>query len=177
MKLRRFLPFASAGLLLSGICLYGQATAGFQGEVLAEVNALEKKIVGLAEATPEDKYSWRPGTGVRSVSEVFVHIANANFNIPRSLGVQPPDGLPKDAEKTVTGKAQVVALLKQSFEHLRGAGKTHASEPEKLVTRGKREVSTRSVFVGASGHMHEHLGQLIAYSRVNGVKPPWAAER
>ena len=60
---------------------------------LARLSTLEEKIVGLAEAIPEDKYTWRPGEGVRSVSEAFLHIASVNYRLPNMIGSPPPEGM------------------------------------------------------------------------------------
>src|SRR5262245_44857877 len=89
--------------------------------LLAQTAGVEKKCNGLAQAMPADKSSWRPGPGVRSVSEVFVHIAGANYLFPTFAGVKPPAGISRDMEKTVTEKAEVQKVLRQSFEHARKA--------------------------------------------------------
>src|SRR5688572_32676252 len=66
---------------------------GFKAEYLAELSVAEDHLVHLAEAIPADKYTWRPAAGVRSFSEVFLHIAGSNFNLPRTLGVVPMEGM------------------------------------------------------------------------------------
>ncbi|MGQ0642534.1 MAG: DinB family protein, partial [Gemmatimonadaceae bacterium] len=60
---------------------------GFQSEYIAELNVAEDHVVRLAQAIPADKYTWRPAPGVRSISEVLLHIASSHNNIPRVLGV------------------------------------------------------------------------------------------
>ena len=149
------------------------SAADLKTEFLDEVAGLEKKYVGLAEATPADKFTYRPAAGVRSVSEVFMHVAGANYMLPRMVGVTPPEGLSREMEKTVTEKDKVVAELKKSFEHLRGAAAASA-EPDKVVKVFGREMSQRGFLTFLTGHLHEHLGQSIAYARMNGVRPPWA---
>ena len=92
-----------------------------QSELLANLADTEKKIVSLAEAVPAEKYSWRPMEGVRSVGEVYMHIAGANYMIPAALGAKAPAGISRDMEKTVTDKAKIIEHLKQSFAHVRQA--------------------------------------------------------
>ncbi|REJ78014.1 MAG: DinB family protein [Acidobacteria bacterium] len=146
---------------------------GVRGEILGEVDALEKKYVGLADAIPADKYGWRPGEGVRSVSEVFVHVAVANYRLPYFIGTPPPDALP--AEKDVTDKAEVMKHLKGSFEFVRKAVMNMSEdEIEKTSKMFGRDRTYREIGFFLAGHMHEHLGQLIAYSRMNGIVPPWS---
>src|SRR6476660_6647682 len=92
--------------------------AGFRGEFLADLEETQDKITRLAAAVPAEKYSWRPAPDVRSVSEVYMHIAGGNYFLATFLGVQPPADMPKDLEK-ITDKANVLAELKKSFDHLR----------------------------------------------------------
>jgi uncharacterized damage-inducible protein DinB len=136
----------------------------------------QKKILSLAEAIPAEKYSWRPADGVRSVSEVFVHIAGGNYFLPTFVGVNPPPGFSRDAEKTITDKAKVIELLKQSYEHVRAAfDKSPDADMEKSVDFFGQKFTQRGIFLLVLTHNHEHLGQAIAYARTNGVVPPWSA--
>jgi uncharacterized damage-inducible protein DinB len=150
--------------------------AGLRAEILAEIDSVEKKLVGLAGAVPPEKYAWRPSEGVRSVSEVYMHVAGGNYMIPNFIGVKPPAGIDRGMEKSVTDKSKVVDTLKQSFEHLRKAVRDtpDADWDKKVKIFGGREASVRSVFLLIINHAHEHLGQSIAYARSNGVTPPWS---
>jgi uncharacterized damage-inducible protein DinB len=151
-------------------------TKGFRVEFLNELNVVEKKMIDLANAMPQEKYSWRPGEGVRSVSEVYMHIATTNFMLPQFAGIKPPDGLDRNMEKTVTDKVKVLTILKQSFEHIRQAIlQTSDAALNKSAKYFGDETTIRGVFFNAATHMHEHLGQSIAYARMNGVVPPWTA--
>jgi uncharacterized damage-inducible protein DinB len=152
------------------------AQGNFRAELDFQVNDLEKKLVSLAEAIPAENYAWRPGEGVRSTAEVFAHIAQSNYMFPSLLGVKVPEGIGTDLEKKYTKKEQIVPALKQSFAHLRSAvaGLTDADivKPVKLF---RRESSVMGTYFVATGHLHEHLGQMIAYARFNGIVPPWTA--
>lgn len=147
--------------------------ADVKTEFLDEIAALEKKYTALAEAFPAEKFAWRPGEGVRSVSEVFMHVTGANYMLPRMAGLNPPAGIDRGMEKSVTAKADVIAHLRKGFEHVRGAAQA-AAEPEKTIKLFGREVSQRYFLSFLAHHMHEHLGQLIAYARTNNVTPPWS---
>ncbi len=156
------------------------SASGFRAEFLNELNGVEKHIVGLAEAMPADKYTWRPGEGVRSVSEVYLHIAAANYSLPRRLGTPPPAGFtPMGFDKSTTDKAKVVDTLKDSFAHLRKAALnlSDADLEKKTPWFGGSEVTYRGVLLFVVRHMSEHLGQSIAYARMNGVVPPWSEEQ
>jgi len=140
---------------------------------------MDKKFVSLAESVPAEKFTWRPGEGVRSVSEVFLHVAGANYGLPRLVGVQPPASFqPKGWETSTTDRAKIAAALKESFAHLRQAATSlsdaDADKPVKLLGA---ESTTRAALAFMARHMAEHLGQSIAYARIQGVTPPWTEER
>jgi uncharacterized damage-inducible protein DinB len=156
--------------------------AGFRGEFLAQQDRVEKAILGLAEATPADKYGWRPAPGVRSVSEVFIHIVGGNYGIGAFAGIRPPAGWDMETmmkmEKSVTEKAKVIDELKKSFAHLRaGVAAMSDADLEKMVKFFGQDSSVRGILLVAANHEHEHLGQSIAYARMNGITPPWSAEQ
>lgn len=145
---------------------------GFKAEFNTNLDDVQEKILELAESIPADKYSWRPGSDVRSVSEVFMHVAGSNYFLASFLGVDPPK-TNGDLEKKYTKKADVVAELRRSFEHLRAAanGTTNLEQPVRMFGR---QTSNLGVLFTISNHLHEHLGQSIAYARMNGVVPPWS---
>lgn len=148
----------------------------FLEEAQARLKTLEERITGLAEATPADKFTYRPTEGVRSTSEVFLHVAQANYGVSRAFGKQPPEGLNlRGLQTSTTDKAEIVSRLKASFEHLSGAvGGVGTGDAEKAMRMFGRDTTTRGALWIVLGHMSEHLGQSIAYARVNGVTPPWS---
>jgi uncharacterized damage-inducible protein DinB len=152
-----------------------RAPAGIRGDILAQFDDAANKLIQLGEAIPQEKYSWRPGTGVRSVSQVLMHVAGGNYYVLGFAGVKMPEGLPQDGENTVTDKAQVLAQLKRSVEFTRAAirGMPDA-DLDKAATMFGQQTNNRNVLFTVATHAHEHLGQLIAYARTNGVVPPWS---
>jgi uncharacterized damage-inducible protein DinB len=149
----------------------------FKKDLIKEIDDAQEKLVSLAEAIPAEKYSWRPGEGVRSISEVYMHVAGGNYLLPSFAGVTPPPGISRDMEKTITEKEKVVDALKQSFIHLHQAVEKIAdADFDKNVKYFGDEATIRYVFLSAASHCHEHLGQSIAYARTNGVVPPWSKE-
>ena len=149
---------------------------GFRAEYLAELSVSEDHLVRLAEAIPADKYTWRPAAGVRSVSEVLLHVAGSNFNMPRVLGVAPRDGMVTgDYDKSTADKAQVVAALKESFTFMRrGVEKLRDAYAEKTIAWFDGKNTYRGVLYFMARHTGEHTGQLIAYARMIGIVPPWS---
>lgn len=153
------------------------APSGFQAQFLGQFNASARKLVALAEAFPEDRFDWRPADGVASVAEAFMHIARYNYYYPAtSLGITPPVGMDYERlEGVVSEKAQVVAELRRSMDHVRTvAERMSAVDLEKQTRLYGRDVAQWAVLLQLITHMNEHLGQEIAYARMNGVVPPWS---
>jgi uncharacterized damage-inducible protein DinB len=175
MRLASLLAITAVALLLPGQAR-AQTGSGFRAELLQDLADIEEKYVGLAEALPPTAYTWRPADGVRSVSEVFMHVAGANYLFPTFFGTPAPSTAPpRDAEKSWTDKEQVVGALKTSFAHLRGAVE-HVQEDalSQTVKLFGQDVTTRKALMITFTHLHEHLGQSIAYARTNKVTPPWS---
>jgi uncharacterized damage-inducible protein DinB len=163
-------------LVVAPVSAHAADVAGIRGEYLASIADAEDKLVRLAESTPAKKFAWRPSKGVRSTSEVFMHVAGANYVLPSFAGHKPPEGITPEMEKTVSDKAKVVATLKESFAHLRASiEKTADGDLDRKVKTWMGEVSVRQLYLMAVTHGHEHLGQSIAYARMSGVTPPWTA--
>jgi uncharacterized damage-inducible protein DinB len=161
-----------------------QQRAGVMGDLMKDVDEVQQKFVGLAKAIPADKHDWRPGAGVRSVGEVFLHVAADNYVMPFAVGVQPDPATGikmndfktfAEFEKQKLNREAMLAAMDKSFSHLR---KAMSDTPDaKLDDRVKffgQDMSVRQVWIMTTTHLHEHLGQMIAYARSNGVVPPWS---
>jgi uncharacterized damage-inducible protein DinB len=148
---------------------------GFRAEFLQDLDDVSKKIVELAGAMPASKYNWRPGPGVRSVSEVYMHIAGGNYLLATFAGAKPPSYDTRNLEK-ITDKARVIEELKKSFEYLRMVALQGSdADLDKPIKMFGNDTTHRGALMSALNHLHEHLGQSIAYARMNGVVPPWSA--
>ena len=171
MKIFLLLLFLS----LSVPALPAQAPEGVWQGYDGEWKHVSQQLVALAEATPAEKFSWRPAPGVRSTSEVYMHIAIANFYLLSVTGPKMPADLNDDMEKTVTSKAEVIAWLRRSLEAVKTA---HAAETPKDLERKVKiegqDATVDGMYLRIIVHANEHMGQLIAYARMTGVVPPWA---
>ena len=147
---------------------------GYSGEL----KHVTSQLLALAEATPAEKFAWRPAQGVRSTSEVYMHIAIANFYFLSVVGKQkmPPE-IKQGFEKSVTAKAEVISWLKRSLEAAQAA---RATETPKDLARKveflKQDTTADAVYLRLIIHCNEHMGQLVAYARMTGVVPPWSKE-
>jgi uncharacterized damage-inducible protein DinB len=132
------------------------------------------QLIALAEATPEEKFAWRPAPGVRSTSEVYMHIVMANFYLLSVTGPKMPADFKEGMDNTVTAKAEVIAWLKRSLDVVREA---HLAETPKNLERkvhiADRDATADGMYLRMIVHANEHMGQLVAYARMNGIAPPW----
>ncbi|MEQ1910635.1 MAG: DinB family protein [Vicinamibacterales bacterium] len=154
-----------------------EAAAALKASFIADLDVVKGKFVGLAEAFPQDKYTWRPMDGVRSVSEVFILAASEGYAfIPTSFGGKA--GATREemtAMRTLTDKAKIIEHLNKAFAHAKA--ELTAADPATLT--GRRQVMGQSMTaidaaLGIGGDLHEHLGQMIAYARMNRIVPPWS---
>ena len=170
--------------------------AGFRGEYLSEFDLAEQQLLALAEAFPAERYGWRTAETARSVSEVLVHVAAGGLTLLALLGVEAaPDlyGKPEgeyvarimamvarneSLEKSITDKTAVLAFLRRSLPAWRKAfaeaSDAELDRPEMFF--GERS-TVRRLYMRGLCHMHEHMGQLIAYARAMGMPAPWRGER
>ena len=152
------------------------ATDGLFGGYAGEWSDVTAQIDQLAGAFPQEKYSWRPAEGVRSTSEVLMHIARANYLLLEwaGQGTMPEALRPQTSEKTITAKADVISWLKQSQAAVEKAhaAATPAVLAKKIDVQG-RHTTVGDVYLRILVHNNEHMGQLTGYARMNGVVPPW----
>jgi uncharacterized damage-inducible protein DinB len=162
---------------LMSTALHAQMEGLWQGYD-GEWGHVSRQLIALAEATPAEKFAWRPAPGVRAVSEVYMHIAMANFYLLSVTGPKmSADLTSEDLEKTVTAKADVINWLKRSLDAVKTVHS--AVKLEDL----KRKVKVNGVDATVDGmylriivHANEHMGQLVAYARMSGVVPPWSKD-
>lgn len=172
---------ASTLLVIGLIVAGGPAVASGQSQTEVmwnDLSVVAEKVVSLAQAIPEDVYDWRPTEGVRSVSEALMHVAGGNFGILYRTGADIPADTPEAWYRdphSVTDKATVIQALNASFAFARSVFQSASDEDLWAdAPRAREGTSMLSVLMLAQTHAHEHLGQLIAYARTNGVAPPWS---
>ena len=169
--------------VLSMVVATSASGQGLMGDMHRDVNDVQKKFIDLAQAIPESAYAWRP-PGARSVGEVFLHIASDNYLIPISMGKAAPAATGISAtdmksvetyEKRKLPKAQIISELEASFKHLHEAlGLTSDANLTENVKFFGQDWTRQRAVVATVTHLHEHLGQMIAYARSNNVTPPWS---
>ena len=181
--MRSFQIVLCVGMLSLLALSQGFAGSGFQADLVGNLSYVQKQILDLENSIPGPKMTWRPAEGVRSVSEVYSHIAFGNYLIAKFAGIAPPAGItvtgPEDEakwEKITTDKAKIHDQLVSSFDFIKTAVKNMPDgDLEKSVEFFGNKMTVRAVLLVLVSHAHEHLGQSIAYARMVGVVPPWTA--
>ena len=166
--------------------------SGFRGEFLWEWEIAERQLLQLANAFADDNYGWRPDATARAVSEVFVHVACGTFMLLELVGAPAPEDLYPDLpqepmerlwalvrkndelERELQEKEKVVGLLTRATVSARDTITItgDASLERALSFFGERS-TVRRIYLRLLAHTHEHMGQLIAYTRVLGMPAPW----
>jgi uncharacterized damage-inducible protein DinB len=176
--------FALALVVASSLSVEAQQASSVAADLREDIEQVERKLIDLARAIPEERYSWRPGAGVRSIGEVLLHVSADNYLIPSAIGY------PEDAasgvkgsdyntalafEKKAMNKAATIAELERSFGYLKKQlSETPAAKMTQPVSMFGMSLTGQKAWIMTTTHLHEHLGQLIAYARSNGVAPPWS---
>ncbi len=182
-------PIARAAILLAVVLtlpprVAAQERDGIMGDLLRDAADVQGKITALASALPASAYEWRPAKGVRSAGETLMHVAADNYFLPAAMGVSaPPEtGINgkdfKSAvafEKRPMARERIIKEVEKSFAFLQASmsGMPDASLNSPLDVFG-RKTTNRGLWISTVTHLHEHLGQLIAYARSNNVTPPWS---
>ena len=170
-------------LLLTLAFATSASAQGLMAEMHRDVNDVQKKFIDLAKAIPEDSFAWRPGVA-KSVGEVLLHVASDNYLIPVMMGTPIPASVAISAsdmktleayEKRKLTKDQIIAELDASFAHLHTAmGLTTDANLTQNIKFFGQDWSRQRAMLLTVNHLHEHLGQMIAYARSNNVVPPWS---
>ncbi|MBX9602637.1 MAG: DinB family protein [Bryobacteraceae bacterium] len=168
-----------------------QTRAAFQADLQREFDVYRDRLFQLAEAIPADKYGWRPGGDVRTIGQVVLHVGLNNYMLLEMMRRKAPDsiypGLPegpqrvravadknREYEANIQDKARILELSKAAFaaaaEPIVHAPAASLDEPAMFF---ERKTTMGGLQLRMVAHLHEHLGQLIAYARAIGVKPPW----
>jgi uncharacterized damage-inducible protein DinB len=155
-------------------------TAPLEHQYAGDLSALHDKVMALAEAIPADRYGWRPSEGVRSISQLLMHLAGEWYYLcPVSVGGKaPPDFTPPGEAmrrlEEIAAKPDVLVELARAWAHCRSV--LDGIDSKRLVPDSlPAKMGFPRVVLLVAGDQHEHLGQLVAYARSIGVKPPWSS--
>ncbi len=158
-------------------CSFMAQAQSAQDQLVGFIGFYADRVSQLADAIPEDKYSWKPSDKVRTTGEAVMHVASANYWLSTKLGAKLPEGIDLATfEKSATAKADIKNALTKSYEFLMASAKGVKEDQllDAVEFPGGMPMNKRGVIMIALSHVSEHMGQLIAYARSNDVVPPWS---
>ena len=139
----------------------------------------EGNFLGVAEAMPENKYSFVPTAGkfddARSFGEQVKHVACAQFAFFNEFeGKKPPEDCETGGHEPAKTKLELIKYLKDSFDYSNHvlATLTAKNELERVEGRYAGPNTKLGISVVAVWHITDHYGQLVEYLRMNGIVPP-----
>lgn len=187
---------AAAGLVLASMVLPAEEKISqVRQDILDPFVGAAEECLALAKAIPEEKYTWRPMEGVRSFGEVFAHMAGSTLLFCSYGGMKPPSGAAHDlavvymkrgfempeifaAERAIKTKAHTTEVMDQAFHLARNwIRQMPDSDLDKQVNFFGDTMTMRGLLIHLDEHLAEHLGQAIAYARVNHIVPPWSQKK
>ena len=151
----------------------------FVQEFIGQMDFIEGRLTQLLGAMSQDQLAWTPAEGVRTCGQIYLHVAEANHMLVNFMSGSEMNGEQEAMEKSTTDKDEIMKTLKDSFEAVKeAAGKLTEDDLNKVSkTPFGFETSMRNFMVSLLSHSHEHLGQGIAYAKMNGVVPPWSQKQ
>ena len=175
-RLRALYLIGIAVVLGAAPAVAQSAATDYRDEFMHHFRQSTRKIMSLAEAMPEDLYTWSPGPGVMPVGQVYMHIARYNYFYPETaLGIPAPSDIDVPNLESITDKAKVTKLLRQSVEHVRRhVSRMTTEDLTRTTTLYRRQIAGWAVLFQLLAHMNEHVGQSVSYARMNGIVPPWS---
>lgn len=147
-----------------------------------QVSMVEREVVSLAEAIPEDKYAFVPAgpefAKARNFGQQASHIAAVVYACSASvLGVKNPTdmGASENGPAALKTKADIVKYLKDAFAYAHTAMASLTSENlNDMIPSafGSNKVPRVSMATAPVWHSFDHYGQMVVYARLNGIVPP-----
>lgn len=166
------MKFTVALLLCAGFAGAQEGPKSPLVETSKGIYAIAKNdILKSADAIPESMWSFRPTPEVRTIGQLFAHIADGQYEF---CGV-PAEGkmVQKDIEKTAKTKAEIVAAVKAAFAYCDDAyGKMTDADAGQLVTFFGRKAAKLGIMDFNIAHTMEHYGNLVTYMRLKNLVPP-----
>jgi uncharacterized damage-inducible protein DinB len=169
---RRITPFLlGAALLLAAMPVHAQsASDAVTAGLLSRFETVSGNILTAAERVPEDRYSYRPTEEVRTMGELFLHVAQAHFGYCAAAG---GEAVPASVRQPAASKAEIVERVRQSRDfclqvYRRNWGDALA---ETLPLFGGTE-DRATILIQNVAHDNLHYGNIVTYMRSIGLVPP-----
>jgi len=157
------------------LCAFGvSAQTASNGPLVSSSQALfgiaKGDILKSMDKIPDNLWSFQPTPDVRTVGQLFAHIADGQYEFCSAAEGTPVD---KGIEKTAKTKAEISAAVKEAFAYCDAqfAKMTDDSAAEPMSFFGHK-LARLSIMDFNTAHTMEHYGNLVTYMRIKGIVPP-----
>jgi uncharacterized damage-inducible protein DinB len=128
----------------------------------------------IANAMPENLYSYKPTEVSKTFAEQMVHIAHT-VELLTQRYVQGMEVEPNTPDASIMTKAEIIKLLENGFDYTTNV--IYNIEQEKLdetcvMYHSENTVSRALAFIYVQDHMANHRAKANLYIRMNNIKPP-----
>ncbi len=125
----------------------------------------------IAELMPEEEYDFKASPEEMTFREQLLHIAdNINWLSSTYLLL---DEAQKRETKAKLSKAEILEIVGSAYDHgLKGHMEIHDRQLDEKVKFFSGPMTRRQILILMHDHQTHHLGQIIVYLRVKGIKPP-----
>ena len=131
----------------------------------------KQDILRSADKVPQEKFGFRPTDSVRTMGQLFAHVADGQYEFCGAAAGKHDD---KNVEQSAKTKADIVVALKAAFAYCDAvyAGMTDAKAAEMVPAFGGTKITRLSLLDANVSHTMEHYGNLVTYMRLQGMVPP-----
>ena len=137
----------------------------------AQFTGINSFIVRSAEKIPDSLYSFQPTPEVRTIAQLFGHIADAYFDMCSTAGGGTPPR--RGVEQSAKTKAELVKALNEGAAYCQSViGAMNDRKGTETVPFYFGPTPRLSVLYFSVTHSYEHYGNLVTYMRLNKIVPP-----
>jgi hypothetical protein len=170
VKLRTF--GIAAALVVATALRPAAQTPTLKSDLLKDWEGIRGTITKLADAMPEDKFSFKPTPAQRTFGEQLLHVAGANVFFMKTLGAK---AAPPAIDQKATSKAAIMKALADSFDYGTAVLNEQTDQSLTEAVQGPSFIgtATRARLVWATiGHVWDEYGVVTTYLRLNNIVPP-----
>jgi uncharacterized damage-inducible protein DinB len=171
MKRVVYLACAGALLMLAAQKASAQGVT-LAGDMVKDWQQQKMLMVGIADAMPDDKFTYKSTPAQRNYGEQVLHVVQVNAGLLATLGGKTPA---PNINMKATSKADIVNALRQSYDYGDALFKGFSDAQWVQPVMGPRFMgqATRARIANfAMTHAMDIYGQMVVYLRLNGIVPP-----
>ena len=147
-------------------------SANLNAELLKDWTDQKTMMMKIADAMPEEKFSYKSTPAQRDYGQQIMHVATGNMMYLRFLGGA---AAPSAFNRTATSKAEILQALATSFDFGEALLREQSDQSVLQIVQTNQFLGPSSkarVIYFLIGHTWDIYGQMAVYLRLNGIVPP-----